>query len=342
MKRIIISIGLIAVLFLLSCSKKIVNQPALEKESATIILSDVDRYNYDNALSLGKKAIVNELRLKYFAMAVAKSLEDSKISYVLKEEIGKKFDGDFEILWSMVRDKIVSNGQKYREIIQNMFPINGNGNITLSEIERVPLLQIALPINYEKWDGITPILVAYTPLILDDTEWEVIYAYDSWGNEYELDANKLPNYPVMVVGINERCDENGHVIYSENVLSKEADYGFEKMYEVRARNYHEPGWKGDPEVYFQIAGINNGSPTITTQKSLVDVFNTVFTWSGWHYDHRWHEVDRNLELKDPQYYGGGYMFYFYERDGGDPVDVTVTYHGIEFTFGIHDNDDPMG
>jgi len=65
----------------------------------------------------------------------------------------------------------------------------------------------------ESWDGTTPIKVAYIPQTIDDTEWEYIYAYDSKGNEYQLDAQVPPDFPVLVVGINERTDKDGKITY---------------------------------------------------------------------------------------------------------------------------------
>jgi len=89
-------------------------------------------------------------------------------------------------------------------LINDRFSKDQGTFISIDEIENVPLLQISLPVNFEKWDGESTILVAYTPLTIDDIEVEEIYAYDSEGNEHVLDAKTPPDFPVMVVGINER------------------------------------------------------------------------------------------------------------------------------------------
>lgn|GEM_PF-4154746 len=85
--------------------------------------------------------------------------------------------------------------------------------IEIKSVEQIPKLQIALPIGFKDWNGTIPIKVAYTPLTIDDTEWDVVYAYDAAGNEYTLDAHSPPDFPVMVVSINERTDMDGNVTY---------------------------------------------------------------------------------------------------------------------------------
>ncbi|MEE9465299.1 MAG: hypothetical protein V3W14_07000 [Candidatus Neomarinimicrobiota bacterium] len=51
-------------------------------------------------------------------------------------------------------------------------------------------------------------MVAYTPLTINDVDVREIYAYDSSGEEYILDGQVPPDFPVMVVGINERTEFN--------------------------------------------------------------------------------------------------------------------------------------
>ena len=49
-------------------------------------------------------------------------------------------------------------------------------------------------------------------------EWEEIYAYDADLKEYILDAKTEPDYPVIVVGINERSEINNQG--SQGLLAK--------------------------------------------------------------------------------------------------------------------------
>lgn len=58
---------------------------------------------YQQALAKGRTAQVDEIRLKHFAKALAKSLTRQEIRILLKEKIAEKFDGDFDVLWLDVK-----------------------------------------------------------------------------------------------------------------------------------------------------------------------------------------------------------------------------------------------
>ncbi len=149
---------------------------------------------YQGALAKGNIGLANEVRLKYFAKAVAKSLTIPGVGAFLKDEIGKKFDGDYDALWETVKDREFPNQGRLRGLVASQLK-GMNSIVEIDEIEEVPLLQVALPVGFEEWDGETPILVAYTPLTIDDVDWEVVYAYDHEGNEYELDAPDAAGLP---------------------------------------------------------------------------------------------------------------------------------------------------
>ncbi len=179
---------------------------------------------YQGALVKGNIGLANELRLKYFAQAVAKSLTIPGVGAFLKNEIGKKFDGDYDMLWETGREKEFPNQGRLRGLVASALR-DMNSIVSMDEIEEVPLLQVALPVGFEAWDSETPILVAYTPLTIYDVDLEVVYAYDHEGNEYEMDAKTPPDYPVIVVGINERVDlidKNGPPALSKSVNKTES------------------------------------------------------------------------------------------------------------------------
>jgi len=196
--------------------------------------------------------LANEIRLKYFAKALAKNLTNPGACKLLKHEIGKKFDGDFDALWETVRDENISGKGKFRKLISNRLSKGKGSFISIDDVEEVPLLQISLPVNFEDWDGEKPILVACTPLTIDDIEVEEIYAYDSEGNEYVLDAKNPPDFPVMVVGINERVDQSTEQFTKERGLEKVTSIIPVYVSSFRLMHDKEPWYKGAPEIYVKV------------------------------------------------------------------------------------------
>ncbi len=266
MKKLFISLsGLIFFLFLIGCETENLSTNSV-KSSASIMLfendtekidlseediSILEEYQIDKSTNINQRNIlVDEILLKYFAMAIAKSLKHPGICQILKEKIGEKFDGDFEVLWSNVKDNQVSD-QSIRQLVDSRFSNRSRNLVSISRIEEIPLLQVALPINYDDWEGESAILVAYTPLTTDDSEWKNIYAYDSDMNEYILDANTLPDYPVIVVSLNER-EEYFNQENDEIGLSKLASTINVYICTFRLMDDKEPWSKGDPEIYTKV------------------------------------------------------------------------------------------
>ena len=67
-----------------------------------------------------------------------------------------------------------------------------------------------MPRHFEKWsDNPQPPLVAYVPADINDEDLKVITAYDTEGNRHILNAQEAPNFPVIVLAINERVNKNG-------------------------------------------------------------------------------------------------------------------------------------
>ncbi len=216
----LLAISLTFMLVLFGCSEK--SSPVQDQQ-----IDQAELSVYQGALAKGDIGLANELRLKYFAKAMAKSLTIPGVGAFLKEEIGKKFDGDYDALWETVKDREFPNQGRLRGLVASALQ-DMNSIVAMDEIEEVPLLQVALPVGFEAWDGETPIVVAYTPLTVNDVDVEEIYAYDSSGEEHVLDGQVPPDFPVMVVGINERVSANGDVFFS-NVTGSDPTYAINSL-----------------------------------------------------------------------------------------------------------------
>ncbi len=222
-------------------------------------INSIAAQQLDNRSIEFETLVAYEMYLQSFAKSLARTIDNQDVSHLLKQEIGKKFDGDNEVLWKSIKNHKFGDGILLKDLI-NKDLHRFNAMHSMNDIEQIPCLQIAFPYHFDDWDGTSPVLVAYTPLTTNDIDWKFVQAYDNKGNEYYLDAHKIPDAPVMVVSINERTDEEGNLKYglvtNDLALSKAMYTGNEKLVSFEFSNDRDP-FKGKPEVYFVIAGTNS-------------------------------------------------------------------------------------
>ncbi|MCF7804478.1 MAG: hypothetical protein K9N46_09570 [Candidatus Marinimicrobia bacterium] len=73
---------------------------------------------YQTALAKGNQAKAHEIRLAHFAKALAKAQKHDGVGAYLKERIGEKFDGDYEVLWNDVKSKQIQGVGQLRRVVQ--------------------------------------------------------------------------------------------------------------------------------------------------------------------------------------------------------------------------------
>lgn len=163
------------------------------------------------AVELAKKSAlwqqqrINEVKLKYFAKMIAKSLRGKDVATYIRSKIEEKFDGDLNVLWESVAQRTF-DGVTLKEILNSRLSKDQLQILNMDLIEQIDLLQIALPASFDKWEPSQSILVAFVPQTTNDIDWETLTAFGSDGSEYVLDAKNKPSFPVLAVGINERID----------------------------------------------------------------------------------------------------------------------------------------
>ncbi len=120
------------------------------------------------------------------AKNLAVSLAQEEFRSFIKTEALRKFDGDYNILYSQIKNSKVA-GKNFRSFVQAG---DGSNDIASS----VPLLNVAVPVNIENWDTkeFTP-LVAVIYSSYDEEKTELVKAYDQNGKVHWLDAKKEPN-----------------------------------------------------------------------------------------------------------------------------------------------------
>jgi len=144
------------------------------------------------------------------ARKLAKSLANAQLRSFIKSEVLKKFDGDYDVLFSTVKEFAQSN---------SLSGVDLNSE-ELQYSDELPLLNVAVPVNIEKWDAqtYTP-LVAYLPEDYDEKTATQITAFDGNGEAHLLDVKQAPTVPVIVISQNERTlVEQGKVVLKKGFV----------------------------------------------------------------------------------------------------------------------------
>ncbi|MBU4445250.1 MAG: DUF3103 domain-containing protein [Candidatus Marinimicrobia bacterium] len=335
-KSYLISLLLVLAFFIVHCSKDDMTSPQDDLQVDEIVFDQSDNEDYQSSLAKGNMDFANEIRLKYFAEALAKTLSNPGACRLLKQEIGKKFDGDYDVLWETVKDENISDKGKFRKLISDRLGEGRGSFLSIDEIENVPFLQISLPVNFEKWDGEKPILVAYTPLTIDDMEWKEIYAYDADMKEYILDAKTPPDFPVMVVGINERIEYNRMTLdqTKEKIFSKTTTVRqSEEILDSIRISIDGEGWlSGDPEIYI----VSAGTKSLYDRKERANLTSV-------NKINKWYTIDAALFNWETEYWGDhtGYGVLEYDPSGYN-YSVSILTENVQVKVKNESNDDFIG
>lgn len=320
--------------------------------------------------------------LRELAQGLAVLLQDPQVRHLVKEQVGQKFDGDFEVLYRDLANQRLASAQTFRQALGGAVgraqksagkPVGRRGSLVDLDAlaAALPQLQISMPVGFEDWDAenVAP-LVAFVPVNGDDNDLSEVEAYDAAGRRHLLDAQVAPEFPVVVVGLNERTDSNGYlrpefvhpssrnrvvekfvedpadpggdVVYEQNsptlsiVPSNVCDarthaYGDQEiMYQVKINNDHEPWVKGSPEIYATYA-FPNGQAGVRGQFFMSNVDN----------EGQWYTINGPLFYWHSTY-GNVFAMAFYEQDGSNWGTVNLTLGSFSYTLAITDGDDPMG
>ena len=157
-----------------------------------------------------------------------------------------------------------------------------------------------------------------------------------------MDAKTPPDFPLIVVGINERCDpKTKELIYEDinNILGKiiatHTDIVLDHVYLV---DDGEPFTRGAPEIFCLLAN----------SEGIANRYNMYSEWKGWGTNHSWHHVDLHM-LEWHNEYSETFGISFYEYDGnGSTVTYTMGYYdedtgsNVQINFSIKSGDDNLG
>ncbi len=242
MKKIVLSIAILTSITF-SCKNEESLIPAsqnIDKEfmipsTAKIIDEKSARLSYLNGLE----------DYENLAKDLAKVLSKEAIREKIKFEVQKKFDGDFDILFSNFI-KINDNSKS----IKDYFSGEKIQNILKNE-----KLNVSIPVKIENWDTKKQLLVAVW-IGADEKNTNKVLAYDSRGKMYLLDVKNEPDVPVIVLGINERM--NFEKVVKQDRKSRTSG-NYESITWLKCPNLSaiEPWLNGAPELRFTAVVYND-------------------------------------------------------------------------------------
>jgi hypothetical protein len=192
-------------------------------------LNDADTLNTNTSPGFHSISLLKSSNEKYqqindaiedFALIVAHSLQDKELREFYKSEAMRKFDGDFDVLYSNVKDNYVGKESLHSRLSEIANYITRETKLefktefnTIDELtSKIPKLQIAIPVNCEEWNTnnfIPP--VACLNSELKNKSVTHVKSYESDGKLTMIEKKITPKHPVVVISINERLDENGNV-----------------------------------------------------------------------------------------------------------------------------------
>ena len=254
--------------------------------------------------------------LRTFAGVLPELLKDKEVQELLYAAMAETDTGydDYHVLWDKIADYRLRNSETVRERCKEICLRKGLAKgmaVFNSGLDSIEFLQVSIPVNFEKWDGKSPIPVTYVPLTINDSEVKELVFYYPGGKAEKVSVDTIPpDFPVMVVGINESfcsaADDSG-----ETSLGKFTNSYFVHIEGIRIRKSqwrYEPWWKGKAEVYFRLYdydAANAGSGNAANWVPFVgryyprggNIFYRCWKWKRfrWRACHSWKTLSLNTE-----------------------------------------------
>ncbi len=341
MRKILIAAAFVPLCLLLSCQERV--SPALERVEP-----------------VSMTGVQESEGLDLVARTLAKSLVDVQFRTLIRDEASKKVDGDFDVLYGQIATRVLPGGKSVNGAMQAAQATSSSSRtMPIGKVmEQMPLLNISVPVNIEKWD-----VSAYSPLVvvLGEEGQKTVKAYDAAGGIHWLDAKKAPSYPVVVVGRSERyqISKGGALVLRKGLINKGLDasrLNDMNLYDDRIDDDTGGGaGGGGSAAYCNDLGPKNllltgwfsgnlsaieswarGTPEIrmrafatTASGTKVDVYGDPVRGNLWEpisrndIDGTWWSITDYLFNWNTGQYGEEVTFVLHEEDGGAPKDITI-------------------
>ena len=271
MKNLLLSFLFTAMVFLFVSSCKKEDIP----ETNTI---DPTKFN---SLFQGKEALKHT-----FSQALAKTLtSDATVRAFIKAEALKQMDQDYDVLYELVKDDMLPNGKTLRGTLLQYF----NSEADLAAIEKqYPLLTIFVPqlpensFSAATWN--TQSQVPEVAIRLNTTN--EVPMIKSTGEEYVLEAQNIPGFPVVVVKENERMvsslTDDFNKVKSTRTLKSKSGIAFKFIDDA-----FDKGMEGQKSVHLNPA---RTAPAAVFDKKLIDAYLIYKDADGWQRDYVYYGI----------------------------------------------------
>lgn len=185
-----------------------------------------------------------KLTIRNLSISMSNMLNELEVRELIKKRVLLQFDGDYDILYKDIKDVELSDGLSFEQKLISLFPASDHCKVKLNgEFAEIPQLQISVPVNCENWDTkafVPP--VAMQPFGQDEAGITKIEAYENGGKLLYLPAKEDPEFPVVVIGLNERTDEAG------NLLPPYMPDGLESLQDRVSGEYEKLKWIRIPDL----------------------------------------------------------------------------------------------
>lgn len=136
--------------------------------------------------------------------------ESDQLRGLIKSEALQQFDGDYDVLFSKIKDKAI-NGMALKDYLEAIYIRIGLGRGNTNSINSIddlvleyPNIQISCPVSADDWDEINYVpIVTFIP---EDFNEGVTTTIEGFNNNQSIDVDAVtpPTEPVLVIGICER------------------------------------------------------------------------------------------------------------------------------------------
>lgn len=240
--------------FLNSCS---------EESNLTYSMDSFNVQEYSNDREVYDKNV------KKIAKGISKLLSSKKNRIIIKQQIQKRVDGDYDFLFKDTKSINTEDNVNLFDLIVNISISEDDDkdkskSETYNFLEQFKKLQFSIPVNFENWDeeNFIPMVGFLTSDYNEDTEH--IEAFDQNGKLQKLSNKETPNVPVIIISLNERSDDNGDIYDNYKKASSASQYNFGAPTNLSATSTTNGillswNYNGDPNSEYIIIERSNGT-----------------------------------------------------------------------------------